>query len=190
MYCNPNNIYGCNKLYCEKLGVYFSQFSKESNKFDFRSIRFSGIISATTLPTGGTSDYASEIIHSAIQNKNYSCFVNKNSKIPFMAMPDAIDSIIKIMTTERKNLTQSIYHIKAFNPSVKEIYAKIKNKFPQFKLTYNINKDRQRLVDSWPSDIDDSKARKDWGWSPIYDFDKALENYLIPEIRKFYHEDS
>ena len=189
MYCNPNNIYGCNKLYCEKLGAYFSEFSEESSKFDFRSIRFSGIISSTTLPTGGTSDYASEIIHSAIQNKNYCCFVNKNSKIPFMAMPDAIDSIIKIMSADKKDLSQSVYHTKAFNPSVEEIFVKIKNKFPQFELTYNINKERQRLVDSWPSDIDDSKARKDWGWNPIYDFDKAFENYLIPEIIKFYQEE-
>ena len=185
-YCNPNNIYGCNKLYCENLGLYFSQYSNKIDNLDFRSIRFSGIISAKTLPHGGTSDYAPEMIHCAIQNKNYTCFVRPDSCIPFMVMPDAINSIISLMGAKKEKLTKSIYHIQAFSPTVQDIYDKLILKFSNFKLNYNINSNRQALIDSWPSVLDQSKACNDWGWSPKYDFDNAFEQYLIPQITKFY----
>ena len=185
-YCNPNNIYGCNKLYCEKLGTYFSRYSNKINNLDFRSIRFSGIISADTLPHGGTSDYAPEMIHHAIQNKNYTCFVRPDSCIPFMVMPDAINAIISLMTIDKEKLTKDIYHIQAFSPTVQDIYNKLISKFPKFKLNYNINSNRQGLIDSWPSILDQSRACKDWGWDPNYDFDNAFEQYLIPKITEFY----
>lgn len=185
-FCNPNNIYGCNKLYCENLGTYFSKYSNKIDNLDFRSIRFSGIISANTLPHGGTSDYAPEMIHCAIQNKNYTCFVRSDSCIPFMVMPDAINGIISLMNTNRKKLTKDVYHIQAFSPSVENIYDKLISKFPNFKLNYNINSKRQALVDSWPSLLNQKRAIKDWGWSPKYNFDDAFEKYLIPKIIDFY----
>ena len=185
-YCNPNNIYGCNKLYCEKLGTYFSQYSNTIEKLDFRSIRFSGIISSNTLPYGGTSDYAPEMIHYAIQNKNYTCFVRPDSCIPFMVMPDAINSIILLMNMNKEKLTKNVYHIQAFSPTVQDIYDKLILKFPNFKLKYNINSNRQALIDSWPSLLNQSSASKDWNWTPKYDFDNAFEKYLIPKIKDFY----
>tara|TARA_Y100001970_G_scaffold79806_1_gene101474 strand:+ start:330 stop:1295 length:966 start_codon:yes stop_codon:yes gene_type:complete len=185
-FCNPNNMYGCNKLYCEKLGTYFSQHSELINNLDFRSIRFSGIISANTLPQGGTSDYAPEMIHNAIQNKNYTCFVNAKSCIPFMVMPDAINAIIGIMQADKHKLTRDVYHIQAFSPTVDDIYQKILSYFPKFKLKYNINKKRQSLIDSWPSKLNQTSAINDWNWSPKYTFDSAFNNYLIPNIEKYY----
>ena len=185
-FCNPNNIYGCNKLYCEKLGTYFSQYSDKIDDLDFRSIRFSGIISADTLPHGGTSDYAPEMIHCAVQNKNYTCFVRSDSCIPFMVMPDAINSIISLMNTEKNKLTKNVYHIQAFSPTVQDIWKKLILTFPDFELNYNINPHRQSLIDSWPSTLDQSRALKDWGWKPQYNFDAAFEEYLIPKIMEFY----
>jgi len=185
-YCNPNNIYGCNKLYCEKLGIYFSRYSKKINDFDFRSIRFSGIISAHTLPHGGTSDYAPEMIHYAIQNKNYTCFVRPDSCIPFMVMPDAINSIISLMSMNKENLTKDVYHVQAFSLTVQDIYDKLILKFPNFKLNYNINSNRQALIDSWPSVLNQDRACKDWNWNPKYNYDNAFEQYLIPKITEFY----
>lgn len=185
-FCNPNNIYGCNKLYCEKLGTYFSHYSDLKNNIDFRAIRFSGIISANTLPHGGTSDYAPEMIHNAIQNKAYTCFVREDSCIPFMVMPDAIDSIIQLMKADKRRLKRDVYHIQAFNPTVKQIYKKIITYFPKFKLEYNVNLKRQALIDSWPSKLNQSSAKNDWDWAPKYNFDEAFDKYLIPKIQEYY----
>jgi len=185
-FCNPNNIYGCNKLYCEKLGTYFSHYSDLKNNIDFRAIRFSGIISANTLPQGGTSDYAPEMIHNAIQNKAYTCFVREDSCIPFMVMPDAIDSIIQLMKADKRRLKRDVYHIQAFNPTVKQIYKKIITYFPKFKLEYNVNLKRQALIDSWPSKLNQSSAKNDWDWAPKYNFDEAFDKYLIPKIQEYY----
>jgi nucleoside-diphosphate-sugar epimerase len=185
-FCNPNNMYGCNKLYCEKLGTYFSQYSELVNNLDFRSIRFSGIISANTLPQGGTSDYAPEMVHQAIQNKNYTCFVKPHSCIPFMVMPDAIDAIVSIMSADKESLSRDVYHIQAFTPTVEDIYKKIMSYFPSFKLDYKINTQRQTLIDSWPSNLNQKAAKNDWGWNPKYNFDSAFDNYLIPKITDYY----
>ena len=185
-FCNPNNMYGCNKLYCEKLGAYFSRYSESIKNLDFRAIRFSGIISANTLPKGGTSDYAPEMIHLASQNKNYTCFVNADSCIPFMVMPDAIDAIISIMKADKNSLSRDVYHIQAFTPSVNDIYKKIISYFPSFKLDYNINPQRQKLIDSWPSHLNQQAAQTDWGWMPKYNFNRAFDEYLIPKIKEYY----
>ena len=184
-FCLPNNIYGCTKLYCEQLGSYFSKYAQDMPDFDFRSIRFPGIISTNTLPQGGTSDYAPEMIHNAIQHKNYECFVDEKSCIPFMLMPDAINAIIQLMSIEKNNLKQNVYHIQAFNPTVDEIYKELKIFFPEFKLTYNINKKRQMLIDSWPSQLNQKAAENDWAWNAKYDFKTGMK-FLIPKIKEFY----
>ena len=184
-FCVPNNIYGCNKLYCEQLGSYFSKYAQDMPNFDFRSIRFPGIISTNTLPQGGTSDYAPEMIHNAIQHKNYECFVDAKSCIPFMLMPDAINAIIQLMSVGKNSLHQNVYHIQAFNPSVDEIYKELKIFFPKFKLTYNINKKRQMLIDSWPSQLNQKAAENDWKWCAKYNFKNGIK-FLIPKIKEFY----
>ena len=185
-FCSPNNMYGCNKLYCEKLGAYFSAHAKGNQYLDFRSIRFCGIISAHTLPQGGTSDYAPEMIHNAFQDKAYTCFVGPESCIPFMVMPDAINAIIQLMQTDKTKLTKVAYHIQSFAPMVKDIHKKIISIFPRFKLEYNIDIKRQNLIDSWPSALNQDSAITDWNWNPKYNFDEAFDDYLIPNIKKKY----
>ena len=126
-------------MYCEKLGNYFSQNNylsnsgSDNNFFDFRAIRFPGLISVNTMPTGGTSDYLPEMLHSAAQKNNYECFVDSNSQLPFMVMPDAIQAIIKLMNCEKNNLTQSTYNISSFNPTVDDFYFEVKNIIPILK---------------------------------------------------------
>src|SRR5512136_1024045 len=123
----PATMYGCNKLYCEHLGRYYARHYKQlaaetlSGRLDFRCVRFPGLISAVTVPSGGTSDYAPEMLHAAAQGKPYACFVREDVRIPFMAMPDAIASLLRLQSAPRKALTRTVYNIGAFSPSAGEI---------------------------------------------------------------------
>ena len=184
-YCNPKTVYGKHKLYCENIGSAFDIYGNELNAFiDFRCIRFPGIISANSMPTGGTSDYAPELIHNAFKKNDYTCFVNKDTRLPFMVMPDAVNAIIQIMEAKKKNLKNNIYNVQSFNPTVNELYEIIKLKFPNFKLSYLIDEMRQSIVNSWPNFIDDCVAKDDWGWKSNYNLEQAFNNYLEPKLRK------
>jgi nucleoside-diphosphate-sugar epimerase len=182
----PTTMYGCNKLYCEHLGRYYAHHYKQldaepqSGRVDFRSLRFPGLISAHTLPSGGTSDYAPEMIHAAAQGQPYDCFVRPDTRIPFMAMPDAVDAILALSAAPRKHLTQTVYNLTAFDPTADEIRALVTRAFPQAQIGYAIDDKRQRIVDSWPERVDDSAARADWGLAPRYDLGAACGDYLIP----------
>lgn len=188
----PITMYGCNKLYCEHLGRYYSRHYRqlaadaERGGVDFRAIRFPGLISAVTVPSGGTSDYAPEMIHAAAQGNPYACFVREDVRIPFMAMPDAIAAILKLQLAPRESLTQPVYNIGAFNPSAGEIRDIVLKAFPGAVITFKPDDKRQAIVDSWPEDVDDSGSRRDWGQSPSYDLRRAFEDYLIPGIRRRY----
>ena len=184
-YCdNPYTIYGQSKLLCEKNGI---NYAKSINNFDFRCIRFPGIISSETMPSGGTSDYASEIIHAAINNNKYSCFVKDETKLPFIVMPDAIVAIIKLMNVRKNQLNQHIYNITSFSLTAQDLINKIKEYNANFNIDFNIDNDRQNIVDSWPSDVDDLLAKNDWGWEALYNFNNAFSNYLIPNLYKKYN---
>jgi threonine 3-dehydrogenase len=118
----PQTMYGCNKLYCEKLGVYYSRFLGQRHlepnppsMLDFRAIRFPGLVSAFTVPSGGTSDYGPEMLHAAAQGRPYACFVREDTKISFMAMPDAVRSLLMLMDAPREGLTCPVYNIAAFS---------------------------------------------------------------------------
>jgi threonine 3-dehydrogenase len=190
---NPQTMYGCNKLYCEKLGMYYGKFFGQKHLdenpphfLDFRSIRFPGLISAFTLPSGGTSDYGPEMLHAAAQNKPYRCFVRPDSKIPFMAMPDAIKSLLMLMNVPSEKLTSNVYNIAAFALTAEEFRGRAIKAFPNADIKFEPNPRRQGIVDSWPQDVDDSRARNDWNWSPDYDVDRFFDDYFLPEIRKRY----
>jgi nucleoside-diphosphate-sugar epimerase len=189
---HPTTMYGCNKLYCELLGDYYARHYKQlaaerqSGKVDFRSIRFPGLISAVTVPSGGTSDFAPEMMHAAAQGKPYACFVRPDTRIPFMAMPDAVDALLLLAAAPRDRLSRTVYNIGAFNPSASEIEAVVRGAFPKADITTKVDEKRQCIVDSWPAEVDDSAARHDWGFAPKYDFDRAFREYLIPTIREQY----
>ena len=185
-------MYGINKLYCELLGTYYSKHYKlleprpETVFLDFRCLRFPGIISALTLPTGGTSDYAPEMIHSAAKGEGYESFVRADTAIPFMVMPDAIKAITQLANAPKEKLTQEVYNVSAFSTTTEEIAKLVNNVFPDSSISYKPDPNRQKIVDSWPADIDDSKARSDWGWKPDHDINSAFKDYLIPEISNKY----
>jgi threonine 3-dehydrogenase len=188
----PTTMYGANKLYCEHLGRYYGRHYKQlaaetqSGKIDFRCIRFPGLISAVTVPSGGTSDYAPEMIHAAASGKPYECFVRPDTRIPFMAMPDATDAIMKLVTAPRGTLSRTVYNIGAFAPSAAEVEAVVREAFPAAEITTKVDEKRQGIVDSWPADVDDSAARRDWGHAPAYGMTSAFGEYLIPTIRLRY----
>ena len=188
---HPSTMYGCNKLYCEHLGRYYSRFYKQLAKdttprVDFRCVRFPGLISAATQPSGGTSDYAPEMIHAAAQGKPYACFVRPDTRIPFMAMPDGVDALMLLASAPRSALKRTEYNVRAFNPSAAEICDIAQREFPQAHITFEVDEKRQAIVDSWPEDVDDSAARADWNFLPHYDLERAFSEYLIAGIRNRY----
>jgi nucleoside-diphosphate-sugar epimerase len=193
-WARPVTMYGCNKLYCEQLGRYYARFYKQlaaeraSGRVDFRCVRFPGLISALTLPSGGTSDYAPEMMHAAAKGESYACFVRPDTRIPFMAMPDGVDALLKLAASPREALTRTAYNVTAFNPSADEIRTVVLGSFPDAEITWDIDQQRQSIVDSWPADVDAAAARTDWGFSPRYDFDTAFSEYLIPRIREAYNK--
>jgi len=188
----PRTMYGINKLYAEQLGRYYANFYRQldaetsKGRVDFRGVRFPGLISASTLPIGGTSDFAPEMLHCAAQKKPYACFVREDTRIPFMVMPDAIAALLKLREAPRKRLSRPVYNVGAFNPSAGEVYHAIKKAFPAADVTFQPDAKRQAIVDSWPEDVDDSAARVDWSWAPFYDMERAFAEYLIPAVRKRY----
>ena len=138
---HPTTMYGCNKLYCEQLGTYYARHYKQlaaetlSGRVDFRCVRFPGLISAVTVPSGGTSDYAPEMIHSAAKGVPYDCFVRPDTRIPFMAMPDGIDALMTFAGAPRQRLTRTTYNVAAFNPSAEEIRGVVTGAFPSARTT-------------------------------------------------------
>ncbi len=190
-FTQPATMYGCNKLYCEHLGRYYSERYKQLSaepvsRIDFRCIRFPGLISAATLPSGGTSDYAPEMIHAAAQGKPYNCFVRPDTRIPFMAMPDGVEALLKLAASPGERLSRRVYNVGAFNPSAAEIRDLVVNAFPGAAISFVPDLKRQGIVDSWPEDVDDSAARRDWAFAPKYDLRRAFSEYLLPTIRARY----
>ncbi len=191
-YTHPTTMYGCNKLYCEELGRYYARHYKQlaaeslSGKVDFRAVRFPGLISAVTVPSGGTSDYAPEMIHAAAKGEPYACFVRPDTRIPFMAMPDGVEALLALAAAPSQRLTRTAYNVGAFNPSADEIQDVVLRSFPGARITWANDRKRQGIVDSWPADVDDSAARTDFGFAPAYDFERAFAEYLIPTIRRRY----
>jgi nucleoside-diphosphate-sugar epimerase len=191
----PTTMYGCNKLYCEHLGRYYSKYYQQLSAkppvgVDFRCVRFPGLISAQTLPTGGTSDFAPEMLHRAAQGKPYASFVREDVRIPFMVMPDAIKSLLLISAAPRDALHHFVYNVTSFSLSVRDVADRAKKAFPNSEITFEPDPARQNIVDTWPRDVDDSAARAEWGWTPDYSVERAFNEYLIPTIAARYRRSS
>jgi nucleoside-diphosphate-sugar epimerase len=186
----PMTMYGCNKLYCEHLGRYYSRHYRQLDadrsdiRVDFRCLRFPGLISAATIPSGGTSDFLPEMIHAAARSEPYTCFVREDTRIPFMTMPDAVDAILTLSRADAGALGRRVYNIAAFHPSAGEFRSRVLAAFPSAPIRFEPDAARQAIVDSWPASVDDAPARRDWGFAPRHDFDAALEDYLVPGIRR------
>ena len=188
----PITMYGCNKLYCEQLGRYYTRHYKqlaagdEGQRIDFRAIRFPGLISAYTVPSGGTSDYGPEMIHAAAKGEPYSCFVSEDTRLPFMAMPDAVRAMVSLMDAPADRLSRVVYNINAYNPSATEFAELTRGAVPGAEISFTPDVKRQGLVHSWPAAVDDGLARAEWAWQPSYDLQRTFEEYLLPRIRDRY----
>ena len=165
---NPSSIYGITKLAGEKLCQYYY------DKFDVdvRSLRLPGLIGWRSLAGGGTTDYAVEIFYHALKNNDYTCFLSKETILPMMYMDDAIEAILKIMTTKKENIKiRTSYNISAVSFTPKELEKQIKIYFPNFNVKFKPDY-RQKIADSWPDSIDDQEAKADWGWKAKFNLEK------------------
>ena len=197
-FLKPRTMYGCNKLYCENLGRYYacsyrqlaadSLPSDDGNRgvVDFRCIRYPGLISTETVPTGGTSDFVPEMLHAAARGEAYTCFVREDTRIPFMTMPEAIETTLKLAEADRKDLTQIVYNIASFNPSAGEVADLVQQYFPDSSITFKPDQRRQAMVDSWPEAVDCTAAINDWGFTSRWSLQSAFDEYLVPNIQKQY----
>jgi threonine 3-dehydrogenase len=190
----PITMYGCNKLYCEHLGRYFTLYAGQlgalaaAARVDFRALRFPGLMSAETVPGGGTSDFGPEMIHAAARGLPYRCFVEPGVVIPFMAMPDAVRALLELSRADRRLLSSCVYNIGAFSVSAGEIANRVRASFRGAQIDYQPDSVRSKIVASWPEDVNDACARADWGWQPEYDWGGAFETYLVPRLRALYAE--
>lgn len=171
----PTTIYGITKLLCEQLGDYY--FAKYG--LDVRGMRLPGIISYKTPPGGGTTDYSIEMLRSAAEGKNYRCFLNANSRLPMMYMPDAIESIIKLLEAPSAELKhRTSFNVMAFSFGPAELEAEIRKLVPGFTVSYAPD-ERQRIADSWPRSLDTSAAVEEWGFAPRYSLAMMVEDMLL-----------
>ena len=178
-YMEPNTVYGISKLAGERwVEYYWNKY-----KVDTRGLRYPGLLSYKTEPGGGTTDYAIAIFYEAIKSAKYECFLGPDTALPMMFMPDAIRATIDLMETPAEKISiRSNYNIGAISFDPKGLAIEIKKRIPNFEISYKPDF-RQAIADSWPSSIDDSIARKDWGWKPEFDVAKMVDIMLL-EIGK------
>ncbi|MEO8853376.1 MAG: NAD-dependent epimerase/dehydratase family protein [Ginsengibacter sp.] len=173
----PITVYGISKY----AGEFWCNYFNHRYKVDVRSLRYPGLISYKSEPGGGTTDYAVEIFHEAIETKNYTCFLKEDTYLPMMYMPDAIRATIELMESEESKIkVRTSYNISGVSFSPKEIAAEIKKHIPGFTISYEPDY-RQEIANSWPQSIDDNVARKDWGWKPAFDL-SALTTDMIKNL--------
>ena len=189
----PRTMYGCNKLYCEMLGIYYSQHYQQLAAdrpvmLDFRAVRFPGLISAFTLPSGGTSDYGPEMLHAAAKGEPYACFVREDTIIPFMVMSDAVRALIKLADAPVDSLSRRVYNVTSFSLKASQFRNMVLKYFPDAQITFDPDLLRQVILDSWPAGLNDNDAQRDWGWYPIYDLECSFSDYLVPNIVERYRK--
>ncbi len=170
----PTTVYGISKF----AGEFWCNYYHQRFGVDVRSLRYPGLISYKSAPGGGTTDYAIEIFHEALSEKKYTSFLNKNTYLPMMYMPDAINATIELMEAPAENISiRTSYNVASMSFSPEELADEIKKSIPEFKMDY-VPDYRQAIADSWPQSIDDSIAQQDWGWKPTYNLEKMTKDML------------
>ncbi len=168
----PTTVYGISKY----AGEFWCNYFYNKYNVDVRSLRYPGLISYKSAPGGGTTDYAVEIFHEALAEKTYECFLDKDTYLPMMYMPDAIRATIELMEAPAEKIcVRTSYNLAGMSFSPEEIGNEVKKHVPGFTMTYKPDY-RQQIANSWPQSIDDSVAQKDWGWKPEYDLEKMTED--------------
>ena len=175
----PNTIYGLTKVTGELLCDYYHL----KYDVDTRGVRFPGIISYATLPGGGTTDYAVEIFYEALKNKKYTCFLDKDTYLDMMYMPDGLKAAVNLMEADPSRLKhRNAYNVTAVSFNPEQLANEVKKYIPDFEINYDVDPMRQTIADSWPNRLDDSAAREDWGWSPDYGL-KAMTKDMIEKLK-------
>jgi len=175
----PATVYGITKHAGEQLCKYYHR----NYGIDVRSLRFPGLISYTAKAGGGTTDYAVDIFHKAVEKEHYTCFLKAKTRLPMMYMPDAIRAVLQLMDMPAEQLkTRMAYNISAMSFTPEELYQEIRGHLPGFSILYNPDS-RQVIADSWPESIDDAAAISDWGWQPTYDL-AAMTTDMLENITK------
>ena len=170
----PTTVYGISKY----AGEFWCNYYHQRYGIDIRSIRYPGLISYKSEPGGGTTDYAVEIFHDALEQNKYECFLKEDTYLPMMYMPDAIRGTIELMEAPASKISiRTSYNLSGMSFSPKEIGEAIQKHRTGFSITYKPDY-RQAIADSWPQSIDDSVARKDWGWKQEYDLEKMTADML------------
>ena len=173
-------MYGVTKVATELLSDYY--FTKYG--VDTRSVRFPGLISYATLPGGGTTDYAVEIYYAAVRGEEYVCPIAPGTYMDMMYMPDALQAAVDIMRAKPQYLKhRNSFNIASMSFEPEELAASIRKYIPGFKIRYAVDPVRQHIADSWPDNMDDSCARKEWGWAPTYDLDSMTRD-MIKHLRE------
>lgn len=171
---NPNTIYGVTKVAGEKLCAYYN----EKFDMDIRSLRYPGLIGHKSLPGGGTTDYAVEIFHNALDKGTFTCPLSSSSMLPMMFMPDAVRATIELMETDRNYLTvNTSYNLAGISFTPEEITESIRKSIPEFTINYQTDF-REKIAESWPNSIDDSVAQHDWKWKVAYNLDDMTKEML------------
>ena len=171
----PTSMYGVTKVATELLSDYY--FHKYG--VDTRSVRFPGLISYTTLPGGGTTDYAVEIYYAAVKGEEFVCPIAAGTLMDMMYMPDALRAAIDIMQANPRYLKhRNSFNIASMSFDPETIAAAIRKYIPSFKMRYEVDPVRQSIADSWPDNMDDTCARKEWGWAPTYDLDAMTQDMI------------
>ena len=171
----PTTMYGITKVSGELLCDYYA----DRFGLDTRGVRFPGLVSNVALPGGGTTDYAVEMFYQAIRYRHYTCFLRADSRLDMMYMPDAIRATIELMEADPSKLEhRNAFNITAMSFSPEELAAEIARHVPGFRVTYEVDPTRQRIADSWPRSLDDSAARREWGWKPAFDLPSMTEDML------------
>ena len=174
---HPTTMYGVTKVAGELLGdYYFRRYG-----LDFRAVRFPGLISAV-LPGGGTSDYAPLMYFEALRVGHYAAFCRPDATIPLMYMPDGLRALVELSQAPRERLSRCVYNLAAFSPTAQQIADEVERAVPGARITFEPDPARQAILDSWPRALDDSLARRDWGWKPAYDL-PAMTADLLPKLR-------
>src|SRR5882762_8755814 len=170
----PTTVYGISKY----AGEFWCNYFYQRYGVDVRSLRYPGLISYKSAPGGGTTDYAIEIFHEALEERKYKCFLKEDTYLPMMYMPDAIRATLELMEAPKEKISvRTSYNVSALSFSPREIAAEIKKHIPDFEITYQPDY-RQAIANSWPQSIDDSVARADWGWKPEYDLKKMTAEMI------------
>ena len=180
-FLNPATVYGMSKA----AGENWAQYYFDKYDLDIRSLRYPGVIGHQSMPGGGTTDYAVDIYHAAVQSEDYECFLNLDTELPMIFMEDAIRATIELMEAPKENIkTRTSYNIAGMSFTPAEITSSIQKYYPDFRVNYQPDY-RQKIADKWPKSINDDEAKKDWKWKPKYDLN-SMTKIMIEKLKLKY----